>query len=527
MAGVENHSANDSGERPRVRFDVSLCVMSEYPMNAEDLSYNMHMAYLVLCKEAFDCGFRKFTFSGPPGFTPACPSCGTDISGARAASDQGERAPLPHRASLAATVDMRAPPRKPSGTQDSGTQDSGTQDSGTQDSGTQDSGTQDSGTQASGTQDSGTQESGSAADAEGPRTPRPRRPRLVPRGPEGASQAPAAAPVEAPRSKRFVEIDVELGGLDDLLRLIREHPESDEVEYSVDMTCLHRARAPLIELSRMVGMHELKDSVVDQVIYYAQGFNRLGSGAGDFMHTVIYGPPGTGKTEVAKIIGRIFSQLGVLSGGGFRKVTRADLVGEFLGHTAVKTRDVVRRALGGVLFIDEAYSLGAGNDEKRDSFAKECIDTLCEALSDHKDSIMVIIAGYEEELERCFFAQNRGLESRFSWRFQTHEYSAGELRAIFLKKVADCGWTIAPGTGVSESWFAENHKHFKHGGRDMESLLAKTKICHSRRVFCKRGARKTEISMDDVSRGLELHRRMGNSDAHDAPQSESHAHMYV
>ena len=86
------------------------------------------------------------------------------------------------------------------------------------------------------------------------------------------------------------------------------------------------------------------------------------------MHTVIYGPPGTGKTEIAKIIGRIFSRLGILTKGTFRKVTRADLIAGYLGQTAIKTKDVIKECLGGVLFIDEAYALG--NSEKRDSFCQ-------------------------------------------------------------------------------------------------------------------------------------------------------------
>ena len=93
---------------------------------------------------------------------------------------------------------------------------------------------------------------------------------------------------------------------------------------------------------------------------------------------------------------------------------------------------MVKDCLGGVLFIDEAYALG--NPEKRDSFAKECIDTLCEALSDHKDNLMVIIAGYEEELKSCFFDYNQGLDSRFTWRFKTTDYNAEELKAILKKK---------------------------------------------------------------------------------------------
>ena len=106
-------------------------------------------------------------------------------------------------------------------------------------------------------------------------------------------------------------------------------------------------------------------------------------------------------------MGKIFSGLGVLKKNKFMKVTRADLIAGYLGQTALKTQDVIKDSLGGVLFIDEAYALG--NMEKRDSFAKECIDTLCEGLSDNKDNLMVIIAGYEKELKECFFNYNAGL----------------------------------------------------------------------------------------------------------------------
>ena len=116
----------------------------------------------------------------------------------------------------------------------------------------------------------------------------------------------------------------------------------------------------------------------------------------------------------------------------------------------MKTRDAVKSCLGGVMFIDEAYALG--NPEKRDSFAKECIDTLCEALSDHKEELMVIIAGYEKELQKCFFAFNQGLDSRFTWRFKTDDYSPDELRQIFIKKVKDLGWRIEV-NNIKTEWF--------------------------------------------------------------------------
>jgi SpoVK/Ycf46/Vps4 family AAA+-type ATPase len=224
------------------------------------------------------------------------------------------------------------------------------------------------------------------------------------------------------------------------------------------------------------------------------------------MHTVIYGPPGSGKTEVAKIIGRIFSNLGILTKKIFKKVSRNDLVAGYLGQTAIKTKDMIKASLGGVLFIDEAYSLG--NTEKRDSFAKECVDTLCEALSEHKHNWMVIIAGYEKELNNCFFSLNEGLNSRFTWRFKLDAYKPGELKSIYEKQVRDYGWTIAARTGateiVPESWFASRMDYFTTYGRDMETLFTKTKIAHSRRVFCLPTSEKKMITMEDLENGFKL-----------------------
>ena len=192
------------------------------------------------------------------------------------------------------------------------------------------------------------------------------------------------------------------------------------------MKAMHDIKKPLINLKNMIGMNKLKNNIVDQILYFVQNLHKgKDKSHQDFMHTVIYGPPGTGKTETAKIMGSIFSNLGILKRKKFKKATRADLIAGYLGQTAIKTRDMIKECLGGVLFIDEAYALG--NQEKRASFAKECIDTLCEGLSDHKEEIMVIIAGYEEELKNCFFSYNQGLDSRFTWRFSTDDYTYKEL----------------------------------------------------------------------------------------------------
>jgi len=299
--------------------------------------------------------------------------------------------------------------------------------------------------------------------------------------------------------KRQVNIDVEINNIGDLLKLIDDNPLDESVDYNINMKALHNIRVPLSELNNMIGLADMKNNVVDQIIYFIQDLHKTGS---DFMHTCIYGPPGTGKTEVAKIMGSIFSNLGILKKGTFKKVTRSDLVAGYLGQTAIKTKDVINECLGGVLFIDEAYSLG--NSEKRDSFSKECIDTLCEALSAHKDDLMVIIAGYELELKECFFSYNQGLDSRFTWRFKTDDYKGEELYKIFVKKVGDIGWSICS-TELNGAWFEKKLVYFKFFGRDIETLLSKTKIAHSRRVFCKSADDKTKITLSDLEKGFELY----------------------
>jgi ATP-dependent 26S proteasome regulatory subunit len=299
-----------------------------------------------------------------------------------------------------------------------------------------------------------------------------------------------------------VFIDVEVNNINDVLKLIENYHDDPCIKYNINIKALHKIKEPLMELNNMIGMNELKNNIVEQIIYFVQNLHVNKDMSGDFMHTVIYGPPGTGKTEVAKLIGVIYSKIGILDKGTFKKVTRSDLIAGYLGQTALKTRDVIKEALGGVLFIDEAYSLG--NIEKRDSFSKECIDTLCESLSDYKSNLMVIIAGYEKDLKECFFNYNQGLDSRFTWRFKIDDYEGKDLYNIFLKKVKDNGWFIHENSKITVDWFHKHKDYFPFFGRDIETLLAKTKIVHSKRVFCKSEDEKKKIILIDLEKGFEL-----------------------
>jgi SpoVK/Ycf46/Vps4 family AAA+-type ATPase len=303
--------------------------------------------------------------------------------------------------------------------------------------------------------------------------------------------------------RETINIDVEINDITDILKLIDIYQNDPSIKYNINMKALHDIREPLEQLNNMIGMVSLKSNIVDQILYFVQELHKSNLASGDFMHTVIYGQPGTGKTEIAKIMGKIYSKIGILKKGTFKKVTRSDMIAGYLGQTALKTRDVIKEALGGVLFIDEAYSLGS--PDKKDSFSKECIDTLCEALSDNKEELMVIIAGYEKELKECFFNYNQGLDSRFTWRFKTDDYTGEDLYKIFLKKVKDIGWEIDTDSTITVEWFKKNKDYFKFYGRDIETILAKTKIAHSRRVFCRPESEKKKINQKDLDKGFEIY----------------------
>lgn len=160
-------------------------------------------------------------------------------------------------------------------------------------------------------------------------------------------------------------------------------------------------------------------------------------------HLVFTGNPGTGKTTVARILGEIYNNLGVLSNGHFTEVDRTDLVAEYLGQTAPKTAKVVESALGGVLFIDEAYSLAP--DGRGDIYGQEAINTLLKMMEDHREDLVVIVAGYKSEMSR-FIDSNPGLKSRFARSIHFEDYSSNELIEIFKARCEQYGYLFSDKT---------------------------------------------------------------------------------
>ena len=211
-----------------------------------------------------------------------------------------------------------------------------------------------------------------------------------------------------------------------------------EEKQTVNQAAVEAVKA---EMDRIVGLREVKDYVLSLEQNYV--IQRLRESRGmkadvPAMHMIFTGNPGTGKTTIARLVSRYLKAMGVLTGGQLVEVTRADLVGKYVGHTAPLTQQVIRSAIGGVLFIDEAYALYRGAD---DSFGLEAIDTIVKGMEDNRQNLIVILAGYSREMEE-FLTANSGLKSRFPNIIEFPDYTAEELLRITRITVENKGYAL-------------------------------------------------------------------------------------
>jgi hypothetical protein len=313
------------------------------------------------------------------------------------------------------------------------------------------------------------------------------------------------------------EKDVE--SIDDLIEMGYQYHCKKRITYKgIDLKRLFNLIEPLTELKNLIGMKTVKENMVDQILFFMQKLNKkdrcnqcincrnnikcneVKGENDDMLHTIITGPPGVGKTELGKILGKVYKAMGVLSKGHMMIAKRPDLIAKYLGQTAPKTQGFIDKCKGGVMFIDEAYSLG--NPEGRDSFSKECIDTINQNLTERRD-FLCIIAGYEDSLESSFFSFNEGLKRRFSFKYVIDKYTGIELKDIFLIKIKKEDWVFVGEHDYLEKFFKKNEDAFPRFGGDVETLFLKVKIQHSRRVMFKDENMRKKITMEDVTKGFD------------------------
>ena len=295
----------------------------------------------------------------------------------------------------------------------------------------------------------------------------------------------------------------DIKNIDDLIRLGNTYNSKKRKRNNLNLNSLNKLVEPLTELKNMVGMTDVKKIIFDQIIYYLQ---RLDDKNVDMLHTVIVGPPGVGKTQLTHIIAKIYNKLGFLKTDKVICAKRDDLVAEYVGQTAPKTRKVLEKALGGVLLLDEVYSLSPTSEK---DFAKEAIDMINMYLSEHSHDLVCVIAGYKKPTYENFLSQNEGLSRRFTHHFEIKGYTPEELALIYKKYVFEQKWELLESIEKITPIIEKHMKLFPNFGGDMTTLFSCCKKTHSKRLLLiptenELRDTKKKLTILDIEEGIKL-----------------------
>lgn len=313
--------------------------------------------------------------------------------------------------------------------------------------------------------------------------------------------------------------------IDDLIRIGKTYNPKKRKRHNLNLRKLNKLVEPLTELKNMIGMKEVKKIIFDQIIYYLQNLDDKNV---DMLHTVIVGPPGVGKTQLTYIIAKIYNKLGFLKTDKVICAKRDDLIGEYIGQTAPKTRKILESALGGVLLLDEVYALSPNSER---DFAREAIDMINVYLSEHSHDLVCVIAGYKKPTYENFLGHNEGLARRFTHHFEIKGYDAEELTLIFKKYLEEQKWKLSSTIEEIKVIIEKNLKLFPNFGGDMTTLFSCCKKTHSKRLLLiasetELNNTKKQIHSDDIEKGIKLFIDIKTKGGEDELDKDKYVHMY-
>jgi stage V sporulation protein K len=341
-------------------------------------------------------------------------------------------------------------------------------------------------------------------------------------------------------NKDYDKLPFEVKDLDTLITLADLYDKNNPHQFGINMKRLNLIKSSLENLKNIIGMENVKKKIFEKIISFLQGLGNVD----DMNHIMIVGPPGHGKTKLAFHLSEIFYKMGIikkLEEGEEKKeyfhpftnekidfpfiiARRKDLVGEYVGHTSPKVTNMVKKALGGVLFIDEAYDIGK-KDNTRDSFSEEAINALNQAMSEYGGQFILMIAGYKEMI-RDQFLINPGMERRFRMIFEIDKYTTEELTEILEQMINKAKYNKDKDLSKQNlvEFIKDNEKHFKYSGGDLEILLQNTIEQHSIRVLGNHPKDKRYLTLEDFKNGIKefIKNRNNNKSIPDV-----YRHMFV
>jgi SpoVK/Ycf46/Vps4 family AAA+-type ATPase len=309
--------------------------------------------------------------------------------------------------------------------------------------------------------------------------------------------------------------------VEDLIKIgktYETYKEDTDVYFNIDLKVLYNLVEPLKELQCMIGLAETKATLVNNIVFYIQHLENRNN---DYLNTLIYGNPGTGKSRIGHIIAKIYGALGFLPKGHVVSVKADECIGAAVGQTGIKTRAVLEKSLGGVLIIDEAYSLG-NRDNK--SYVDDFVGTFLSFSSEHKGEFACILMGYKNCIEENILNTNKGLRRRFPNVINIENYKINELRDILITKIKEYEWYYEE-DALPISLFEKHKTSFQDNGGSMENLFREIKFIHATRVLYLPPEKKKTLTLEDFENGLTTYIKMIK--LHDKTTDSMINHMYM